>query len=146
MADNAILDAVFQSWLVSRNARTLATLAGRYQLGIVSNFDTRVFQVLRGLGIAELFDTVTLSSLAQAVKPSPRIFQVALEKHAVDPDEALHVGDSIKDDVEGAHAAGMVGVWLDRNSKEREESPGFEGYRVHSLAELPDLMKKLSDA
>ena len=65
-----------------------------FELGIISNFDSRLFSVLRGLGIADLFDTVTISSLARAAKPSARIFHQALEKHAVDPDEALHVGDS----------------------------------------------------
>ncbi|GIW53833.1 MAG: hypothetical protein KatS3mg082_0237 [Nitrospiraceae bacterium] len=47
----------------------LKELKGRgYELGIVSNFDSRLFNVLRGLGIADLFDTVTISSLARAAK------------------------------------------------------------------------------
>jgi putative hydrolase of the HAD superfamily len=69
---------------------------------------------MRGLGIAEAFDTVTISSLAHAAKPAPKIFQLALEKHAVDPEEALHVGDSVRDDVEGATKAGLHAVLLDR--------------------------------
>lgn len=85
------------------------------ELGIISNFDTRLFSVLRGLGIADLFDTVTLSSLAHAAKPSPQIFQTALDQHVVEPEEAWHVGDSLGDDVEGARLAGLHAVWLDRN-------------------------------
>ena len=62
---------------------TLKELRSRgLELGIVSNFDSRLFEVLRGLGIAELFDTVTISSLAHAAKPSPKIFELALEQHA----------------------------------------------------------------
>jgi putative hydrolase of the HAD superfamily len=57
---------------------------------------------------------VTIASLARAAKPAPHIFEIALEKHAVDPDEALHVGDSVRDDVEGATKAGLTGVLLDR--------------------------------
>jgi putative hydrolase of the HAD superfamily len=87
------------------------------ELGIISNFDSRLFTVLRGLGIDRLFDTVTISSLAQAAKPAPKIFHLALEKHAVDPEEALHVGDSLRDDAEGAIKAGLAGVLLDRQGQ-----------------------------
>lgn len=87
------------------------------ELGIISNFDSRLFAVMRGLGIAQSFDTVTISSLAHAAKPSPKIFQQALEKHAVDPEEAMHVGDSLRDDVEGATKAGLQAVLLDRQGR-----------------------------
>jgi putative hydrolase of the HAD superfamily len=94
---------------------TLTTLRDSgLELGIVSNFDSRLFKVLRGLGIAEFFDTVTISSLAGAAKPSPKIFEVALEQHAVEPTEAIHVGDSIRDDVDGAGKAGLSAVLLAR--------------------------------
>jgi putative hydrolase of the HAD superfamily len=93
-----------------------------FELGIVSNFDSRLFTVLRGLGLQRYFDTVTISSLARAAKPSPRIFHVALEKHAVDPKEAIHVGDSIKDDVEGARQAGLTGLLLDRHGSNLTEA------------------------
>lgn len=86
-----------------------------FELGIVSNFDSRLFSVLRGLEIADLFDTVTISSLAHAAKPAPRIFQAALEKHAISPDEAIHVGDSMRDDVVGARRAGIEGILIDRD-------------------------------
>jgi putative hydrolase of the HAD superfamily len=87
------------------------------ELGIISNFDSRLFAVLRGLGIEEFFQTVTISSLAHAAKPSGRIFKLALEKHAVEPSDALHVGDSFKDDVEGACGAGLTGVLVARTGE-----------------------------
>jgi putative hydrolase of the HAD superfamily len=88
------------------------------ELGIVSNFDSRLFNVLRGLSIADLFDTITISSLAHAAKPSPKIFELALEQHAVEPGEAMHVGDSVRDDVEGATKAGLRAVLLTRQGKQ----------------------------
>jgi len=87
-----------------------------FELGIISNFDSRLFTVLRGLGIERLFDTVTISSLAHAAKPAPRIFELALEKHAAEPADAVHVGDSFRDDVQGAAKTGMTGILLDRKS------------------------------
>jgi putative hydrolase of the HAD superfamily len=85
------------------------------ELGIISNFDSRLFAVLRGLGIEEFFETVTISSLAHAAKPSRLIYKQALDKHAVDPDDALHVGDSYDEDVQGARRAGLTGVLLARD-------------------------------
>jgi len=109
------------------------------ELGIISNFDSRLFTLLRGLGIDQLFDTVTISSLAQAAKPSPKIFQLALEKHAVDPEEALHVGDSLRDDVEGAIKAGLHAVLLDRQGKHQTA----EVQVIRTLDELLSLIDHL---
>ncbi len=115
------------------------------ELGIISNFDTRLFNVLRGLGLAELLDTVTISSLAKAVKPSPHIFRVALDKHAVDPEEAMHVGDSRTVDAEGAREARIAGVWLNRGSEGKREDPAtdFDGYTIQTLTALPELVATL---
>jgi putative hydrolase of the HAD superfamily len=104
------------SWkLYPETQSTLTGLRARgMELGIISNFDSRLYAIMRGLGIEEAFDTVTISSLAHAAKPAPRIFQLALEKHAIDPEEALHVGDSLRDDVEGAAKAGLHALLLNR--------------------------------
>jgi putative hydrolase of the HAD superfamily len=110
------------------------------ELGIISNFDSRLFHVLRTLGLAEFLDTVTISSLAHAAKPAPKIFQLALEKHAIDPDEAVHIGDSRRDDVEGARQAKVQGILLSREHEARPE----DGLVIHTLAELPSLVDRLS--
>jgi putative hydrolase of the HAD superfamily len=105
-----------RSWvLYPETERVLRRLRDQgFELGIVSNFDSRLFTILRGLGIESFFDSVTISSLAHAAKPAQEIFKVALEKHAVDPEEAVHIGDSLRDDVEGAQKAGLTGILLDR--------------------------------
>lgn len=112
-----------------------------YELGIISNFDTRLFSVLQGLGLAGLFDTVTISSLARAVKPSARIFHYAMEQHAVDGEEAVHVGDSQREDVEGARSAGLTAYLIDR---ERPDAAAAEQAGViTSLDRLPGLLAAL---
>jgi putative hydrolase of the HAD superfamily len=103
-----------------------------FELGVVSNFDSRLFPVMRGLGIEGFFDTVTISSLAQAAKPASKIFQIALEKHSMDPDEAMHVGDSVRDDMEGATKAGLTGVLLDRTGRVQVSG----GHVIRTLEEL----------
>ncbi|MDH4097035.1 MAG: HAD-IA family hydrolase [Nitrospira sp.] len=130
------------SWrLFPETASTLTSLkASGMELGIISNFDSRLFPVMRGLGIADLFDTITISSLARAAKPSAKIFQLALDKHAVDPEEALHVGDSLREDVEGAAKAGLRAVLLDRDNHPEGPLPAG-ARRISSLSELPGLLK-----
>lgn len=84
------------------------------ELGVLSNFDSRIYTVLEVLGLAGFFRTVTISTEVGAAKPDPLIFTVALQKHDCAPEEAWHVGDSYQEDFEGAKAAGLKGIWLKR--------------------------------
>jgi putative hydrolase of the HAD superfamily len=87
------------------------------ELGIVSNFDSRLYDILIGLGIDRFFESVTISSFAGAAKPSAKIFHRALYKHGMEAREALHVGNSLREDAQAAVAAGLGGVFLDRTGK-----------------------------
>jgi len=129
------------SWrLFTETAATLTQLSAQgMELGIISNFDSRLFSVMRGLGIERAFNTITISSLVQAAKPAPKIFQLALDKHAVDPDQALHVGNSLRDDVEGATKAGLHAVLLDREG--RHQGSGVQ--TIRTLDELLPLIDRL---
>ncbi|MEB2284762.1 MAG: hypothetical protein B6D46_13340 [Polyangiaceae bacterium UTPRO1] len=74
---------------------------------VVSNFDSRVRGVLAHLGLAGAIDAITISSEAGAAKPDPRIFAHALAGARLHPDEVLHVGDTVAEDLLGARAAGL---------------------------------------
>lgn len=84
-------------------------------LGVLSNFDTRLHPVLRAIGLTDFFTSVTLSTEVGAAKPSPLVFRAALEKHGCLPDQAWHIGDSFKEDYEGAKAVGLRAIWLNRS-------------------------------
>ncbi|MGF1571033.1 MAG: HAD-IA family hydrolase [Nodosilinea sp.] len=84
------------------------------ELGVISNFDSRLYRVLEALNLQGYFDSVTISSEAGAAKPDPLIFAAALQKHHCEAAQAWHVGDSETDDVGGAQAAGLRAVWLQR--------------------------------
>jgi len=86
-----------------------------YELGVISNFDTRFFEIFRALRLEHFFDSITISSLAGSAKPARKIFQHALAQHVVEPEEALPVGDDPREDFEGATQAGLSGVLLDRD-------------------------------
>jgi putative hydrolase of the HAD superfamily len=107
-------------------------------LGIVSNFDSRVVRILEGLGLSPWFRSVTLSSAVGVTKPDPAIFVGALAQHGIAPAEALHVGDSPAEDGEGARAAGLRAVVVDRAGRHADR-PGM--VRVASLTELLPMIR-----
>ncbi len=84
------------------------------QLGIISNFDSRLHLVLKALGLESYFSSITISSEISAAKPEPEIFAAALEKHGCQPEEAWHIGDSYDEDYYGAKAQGIHAIWLQR--------------------------------
>ncbi len=86
------------------------------ELGIVSNFDSRIYSVLEALELKEFFSSVTISTQVGAAKPDPQIFAIALEKHDCPPTAAWHIGDSFTEDYHGARAAGLRGILINRES------------------------------
>jgi putative hydrolase of the HAD superfamily len=115
----------------------LRELRERHNISVViaSNWDCSLPEWLRPAGILELVDGVVTSAEVGAAKPAPRVFQRAVAVAGVSPGEALHVGDKVDNDIEGAAAAGVRGVLLQR---EGEPPPGVDAIR--SLDELPALL------
>ncbi|MFA5976164.1 MAG: HAD-IA family hydrolase [Elusimicrobiota bacterium] len=109
--------------------------AAGYRMGIISNWDHRLFSIVDQLNLSSYFDHVTASSAVGVAKPGAGIFQHALDFYQVTPDLCLHVGDSLVDDYQGARAVGMQAVLLDRHAK-----PYNDTVRIDSLLKLPDLL------
>ena len=84
------------------------------QLGVLSNFDSRLHAVLQVLGLTEFFSSVTISTQVGAAKPDSGIFMAALQAHHCPAEAAWHVGDSYQEDYAGAQSAGLQGIWLKR--------------------------------
>ncbi|QIR39126.1 HAD family hydrolase [Tolypothrix sp. PCC 7910] len=87
------------------------------ELGVLSNFDSRIYSVLQSLGLRDFFASITISTEARAAKPDPQIFAIALEKHKCPPEAAWHIGDSPEEDYQGAKAAGLRGILINREQK-----------------------------
>jgi putative hydrolase of the HAD superfamily len=93
----------------------LRELAGAgIRLGLISNFEPWLLDVLELEGVRRLFGPVAVSGLLGVAKPDPAIFHAALDAAGVAPAEAVHVGDSFEFDVEPAWAVGMAAVLVDR--------------------------------
>jgi putative hydrolase of the HAD superfamily len=104
-------------------------------LVVASNWDCSLSDWLEPAGITDLVDGVVTSAEVGAPKPHPRVFERALAIAGVAPSEALHVGDKVDNDVEGAAAAGVRAILVQR---EGEPLAGVEAIR--SLRELPALL------
>lgn len=97
-------------------APALDGLRGRgLQLVAVSNWDCSLPRVLERCGLGGRLDGTVTSAGAGARKPDPAIFSAALELAGCGPDEALHVGDTPEEDVQGARAAGIRALLIRRD-------------------------------
>lgn len=111
--------ATAEPWFIYEDTR-LALDAWQQQeirLGLLSNFDSRLYAVIKALDLGSYFDSITISSEVGAAKPDPLIFEVALAKHQIarSPDLAWHIGDSFGEDYLGASAVGIKAFWLNRD-------------------------------
>ena len=107
-------------------------------MGIVSNTTNPVFMKdfeLEGSGLKEYFDFAIYSSGFPFRKPHPSIFQLAINRFEVQPGEILFVGDSLANDILGAHEVGMKTAWLNRKKEQAELCPDYE------LGSLQDLLR-----
>jgi len=102
----------------------------RLKLGLVSNTSRDLGAFVRHFALE--VDAWIASGSYGKVKPSPLIFRAALELVDCEPSDALMVGDSLEDDVEGARAVGMRALLLDRAGRFPDADE-----RIESLAELP---------
>ena len=141
---DAYFDALYaafaqpEAWRLYPETRaTLDTLRDRgYRLGVISNFDARLFGLLDGLGIADRFDQIIASSRAGAAKPDPAIFRHTLTECGVDAEQAVHIGDMYELDVLGARAADVATILIDRVGRDMQPDCPV----VRSLDEVPALL------
>lgn len=105
-------------------------------LAVVSNWDAGLETLLRGLQLLPYFDEVVSSAAVGYRKPNPVIFDLTCEKLGVDPSRAVHVGDRSDADGDGASAAGVRPIIVDR--LDAEQDCPYE--RVSALTEVLDAL------
>ena len=109
---------------------------------VVSNADDAFLKdILRKNGLT--FDHVVTSEGVRAYKPRARIFEVALERLRAEPEQVLHVGDSLTADVEGAGRLGIRTVWVNRSGLVRAASDPRPDHEMADLTPLPALLDAL---
>jgi putative hydrolase of the HAD superfamily len=133
LAPAALLQTLLESLRFTPFPEVPATLerwrADGTKVVVASNWDVSLHTVLRDIGLRERLDGVVTSAEVGASKPSGEVFTAALSLAGADPWQAAHVGDSLREDVEGATAAGIEAVWL-RRTTQAPASAAPPGVRV----------------
>lgn len=116
----------------------LEELAGRgVTLGVVSNFEPWLADILALQEVDHLFATVAISGVLGVAKPDPRIFEAALSEAGAEPAATVHVGDQPANDVVAARAVGITPVLIDRFARYPEPDD------THRVGDLMELLKLL---
>ncbi len=127
----------------SHHRDLLRAMGPRYRLAVVSNFDysPTCRGILEREGIADLFETIVISDEVGWRKPKPVIFETALRRMGLGPDEALFVGDRVDADVIGARGVGMPAVWINREAERLPEDVPPPDFEIRDLAELRGILR-----
>lgn len=113
-----------------------ALRAEGYRLGIISNWEDWLEDLLLFLGVRSHFDLVVFSARENLAKPDPRLYDRALKAAGLPPKAAVHVGDDLVRDVAPARAMGLTPVLIDRHSR----YPEADCLRITDLRQLPALL------
>ncbi len=105
-----------------------------YKMGVISDTSPSLEYTLQQLGIARYFTSFTASSLVGAGKPSPIIFNAALNAEGVTATESLYV-DDYKPEADGAREQGFTSFLIDRNDESKNE------WTIKSLTQLIDFVE-----
>ncbi|MCY0901453.1 MAG: HAD family hydrolase [Firmicutes bacterium] len=121
---------------------TLAELRSVYTVGLLSNGAAREQSLrVQGSGLAQLVDVVIIAGEHQLFKPQRGLFDVACRLADAAPADCVLVGDSARDDVAGAQAAGWRGVWLNRDGRSWPADLARPDAEIASLRDLPDVLR-----
>jgi putative hydrolase of the HAD superfamily len=114
--------------------------AAGVRIGLISNSHRCLSSFQSHFELQGLIAATVSSSEHGFMKPHPSIFSAALQLVNVDASDAVMVGDSMRQDVEGALRAGMRAVLLYRGDRPPERVSGLDVPVIQSLRELPPLL------
>lgn len=128
-----------QNWEVFDDSKKVleACASLGLKLGVVSNFDKRLETILKSCDLLPHFSFCITSEDANVAKPSPLIFEQALQKCGVSAAEVAHVGDHYIKDYLASRSVGIHGFLLDRHNKYEQSDIVLQDHRLSSLEELP---------
>lgn len=138
---HALFRSHFKTTLYPCVEEVLRELSGRYKLALLSNTMSDTPRIiLQRSGLIDHFDVVVCSSDLGIRKPNPHIFQYVLERLGVEPEEAVHVGDSVEADMEGASRAGIRAVLI-----RGPDASSWRGLTIKSVCALPEFLIKIDE-
>ena len=116
------------------------------KVGLISNFTYApvIYRSLRKVGINHFFNVIVVSEENGHRKPSPEIFQNALDKLNIMPCEAVYFGDSPIEDIKGAKQVGLKTVFVPsqfnslKDLKEKKQEPDYIAANLSAISKKLD--------
>ncbi len=109
-----------------RNAPVLAGLAPRLKLGVVTNYYGNAWRILQEAGLTPWLTAVVDSGTEGVRKPEAAIFELALKRLELRPEQAAFVGDSYNQDIRPSKLLGLTTVWLRNDAMSAPLPPDFD--------------------
>lgn len=120
----------------------LTELGKDYRLALVTNGSPSLQNLKLEISpeLPPYFEKIFISGDIGTGKPDPEIFHHVLQHLAIDPEEAVMVGDNLNTDIIGANRTGIDSVWLNRFDAENRTDiePAYE---IKSLTELKNILQ-----
>jgi putative hydrolase of the HAD superfamily len=113
--------------------------AQNYKLGVISDWGIALGPILRRHHLTRYFDCLLVSAVTRHAKPSPALYDLALQRANSIPDYTIHIGDSYILDVLGARSVGITPILLDRHNRLVEDN--VDCLLIHSLYDLLELLE-----
>jgi 2-haloalkanoic acid dehalogenase type II len=111
----------------------LAALARDFELGALTNGNAD----FRKLKLDRFFSFGFSAASVGASKPQPHMFQAALAHTGAAPDEVIHIGDHLVDDIRGAAQVGMHTIWVNHGGHADPATDVPPTDTVHALGQVP---------
>ena len=120
----------------------LQQLSQSYDVYALTNGNANIHKA----GLTEYFQGAFSSADVGNKKPHPQMFLTPLAQLAAKPHEAIHVGDHLIDDIQGADAVGMHSVWVNLNNTQRDDQDPQPTREVQSLHDVVDAIEDIVSA
>ncbi len=127
------LDARHEVEFFEGALETLETLSRDYVLAALTNGNADIER----LKLDRFFHFGYTAAAVGVSKPAPDMFRAALDRAGALPEQAVHVGDHLTDDIAGAGEVGMHTIWVNPQGLLLPEDARPPSHTVHRLADIP---------
>ena len=126
-----------QHWELKDNFIKQATFIKNqgFKISLLSNFDSRLIDVLKKMNIVNMFDSIFISQDVGMEKPNLQFFELPLEQHNIEPKNSFFLGDSFLLDYVPASKMGMKAILLDENN-----NYPYVSSRIRSIGSLSEII------
>jgi len=143
--ESELAEKLEMDFVLNKGVRNLLRkLSSQYQLGLISNWDESLTDLMESFGVSDYFESITISGDIGISKPDPEMFRIALRDFPnVKPKETVYVGDEYQNDIIPARKLKIFTVFYDHGPTGMHGHPFQPHVKGARINELSDLVKVL---